>query len=51
MGTPPEQSDKGKTPRGKRKKLRTRDVLWMAVSKVLGLTHKTNASGNNMSQR
>jgi hypothetical protein len=31
--------------------MRTRDVIWMAVSKVLGMAHKTNASGNNMSQR
>lgn len=56
MGTNPEHGEKGsapqgKGPRGKRKKMRTRDVLWLAVSKVLGLTHKTNASGNNMSQR
>lgn len=51
MGTPPKQSEQARAPRGKRKKMRTRDVIWMAVSKVLGMTHKTNASGNNMSQR
>jgi hypothetical protein len=51
MGTPPQASDKGKVPRAKRKKLRTRDRIWLAVSKVLGVAHKTNGSGNNMSQR
>ncbi|MFT5587292.1 MAG: hypothetical protein ACI9VR_004900 [Cognaticolwellia sp.] len=51
MGTPSEQTEKGKAPRAKRKKLRTRDRIWLAVSKLLGVAHKTNGSGNNMSQR
>ncbi len=51
MGTPPEEIEQPRAPRAKRKKLRTRDRIWMAVSKVLGVAHKTNGSGNNMSQR
>lgn len=51
MGTAPKQSKPGKEPRAKRKKLRTRDRIWLAVSKLLGVAHNTNASGNNMSQR
>lgn len=54
MSTPPERDqDPGpkRGPGGKRRKLRTRDRIWLAVSKVLGVAHKTNPSGNNMSQR
>ena len=53
MPTPAESGEPSpkRGPRAKRKKLRTRDRIWMAVSKVLGVAHKTNPSGNNMSQR
>ncbi|MED5372929.1 MAG: hypothetical protein VX899_18055 [Myxococcota bacterium] len=54
------QDDKAQQPRGNqgrrtRKRVGLRERLWMAASKVLGKlgspAHKTNASGNNMSQR
>lgn len=34
-----------------RKKLSLRQRIWLKISKLLGIFHKTNESGNNMSQR
>lgn len=34
-----------------RKKLGLRQRIWLKIAKLFGFLHKTNESGNNMSQR